>query len=117
MLIQSLELAPVPVGFQAMKEAAFESSACPVVITLENYLSPEGQRRAKFVKGLRSGQQPKNIERPFLMLQCFKIFQVQAESKAKNPRGFQTSSRRCASLLLEVLGDSLYVPGHLTGRI
>lgn len=46
---------------EAIKEAAFENSACPVIITLENYLSPDGQRR-------------------------------------------------CASLLLDVLGDSLYVP-------
>jgi len=29
---------------KAIKEAAFENSACPVIITLENYLSPDGQR-------------------------------------------------------------------------
>lgn len=30
---------------EAIKESAFESSECPVVITLENYLSSEGQRQ------------------------------------------------------------------------
>mmetsp|Transcript_12551 Transcript_12551/g.29731 ORF Transcript_12551/g.29731 Transcript_12551/m.29731 type:complete len:682 (+) Transcript_12551:75-2120(+) len=29
---------------EAIRDAAFETSACPVIITLENYLSPEGQR-------------------------------------------------------------------------
>lgn len=29
---------------EAIREAAFETSHCPVIITLENYLSPEGQR-------------------------------------------------------------------------
>lgn len=46
---------------EAIRDAAFETSACPVVITLENYLSPDGQRL-------------------------------------------------CASLLLDVLGESLFVP-------
>ena len=32
--------------YQAIHDAAFETSACPVVITLENYLSPDGQRWA-----------------------------------------------------------------------
>lgn len=32
--------------YQAIRDAAFETSACPVVITLENYLSPDGQRCA-----------------------------------------------------------------------
>ncbi|CAE7216221.1 PLC4 [Symbiodinium natans] len=29
---------------EAIRDAAFETSHCPVIITLENYLSPEGQR-------------------------------------------------------------------------
>ena len=33
---------------QAIREAAFETSHCPVIITLENYLSPEGQRPVPF---------------------------------------------------------------------
>ena len=37
----SLTACEVP---KAIKEAAFENSACPVIITLENYLSPDGQR-------------------------------------------------------------------------
>lgn len=30
---------------EAIRDAAFETSACPVIITLENYLSQEGQRQ------------------------------------------------------------------------
>mmetsp|Transcript_14614 Transcript_14614/g.34675 ORF Transcript_14614/g.34675 Transcript_14614/m.34675 type:complete len:667 (+) Transcript_14614:77-2077(+) len=62
---------------KAIREYAFETSSCPVIITLENYLSPDGQRECADLllrvlgEALYVPAEPETWPSPSMLLNCF----------------------------------------------